>query len=84
MLSRDDLLRALASGHDGLRVGDAMTRDCEAVHPGDMLDAVFTHMQAASCNALPVVSGHELVGIVTLENIGEWMMIHASLARARG
>lgn len=83
MLSRDGLLRALAQGRGDDVVGNVMTRDCETVHPGEMLDAVFSRMQAAECNALPVVQAGRLVGVITLENIAEWMMIAGTMGGRR-
>ena len=75
MLSRDDLLRALAQGHADDVVGNVMTPSCEVVHPHDLVDAVFTRMQQTARHALPVVHAGEIVGLITLENIAEWLMI---------
>ncbi|TPV92758.1 MAG: site-2 protease family protein [Myxococcales bacterium FL481] len=76
MLSRDHLLRALARGPAGdVSVGSAMSTKCEPVHPHEMLDDVFARMQQAECQALPVLQANRLVGLVTLENIAEWMMV---------
>jgi hypothetical protein len=40
-------------------------------------------MREGECATLPVLREGKLVGIVTLENVGEWMMIQSALKRAR-
>lgn len=83
VLTRSDLVKALADGrHDG-RVEDVMRDSCGAVDEREMLSDVFLRMQQAECPMLPVVRDDRLVGIVTLENIGEWMMIQSALQTAR-
>jgi hypothetical protein len=36
-------------------------------------------LQACACHTLPVVHDGRLVGLVTMDNIGEFVMIHAAL-----
>jgi predicted transcriptional regulator len=84
LLTRADLLRALAAGRQQEPVASAMRAVCGRVRDTDMLDAVFLRMQAESCPTMPVMSREEqLVGMITLENLGEWMMIHHALGKAR-
>jgi Zn-dependent protease/predicted transcriptional regulator len=79
MLTRQDLIRALASqGQDGV-VGHWMRRDCNSAQEHETLDAAFARMQACDCPILPVVRGGALVGVLTLENVGELMLIHTAL-----
>jgi predicted transcriptional regulator len=40
-------------------------------------------MRDSGCSALPVVHDERLVGLITLENVGELMMINSALNRAR-
>jgi Zn-dependent protease/CBS domain-containing protein len=80
LLPRSDLLRALAGGDDRYRVGDAMRRDCGAVSEDEPLERAFYRMKAGGCPMLPVLRGNRLVGIVTLESVGEYMMVN-SVAR---
>lgn len=83
VLTRADLLKALAEGRQADRVGEVMRKDCGSVNDTDMLDAIFARMQEESCPTMPVVSEGRLAGVVTLENLGEWMMIHSALRKAR-
>jgi Zn-dependent protease len=83
ILARSDLLKAVAEGRTDARVGDVARRSCEPVRPGDMLEDVFRQMQETGCPAVPVFEpGRGLVGMVTLENVGEFAMVEAALQRA--
>src|SRR5690606_18998562 len=67
-------------------VRDVMRSDPPVVHEGDMLDRVHGQMQESGLSSLPVLRGDppRLVGLITLENVGEWMMIRsAAVGRGR-
>ncbi|MGH7680401.1 MAG: site-2 protease family protein [Candidatus Eiseniibacteriota bacterium] len=88
ILTRADLLKALAAGRTDQRVGEAARRGCGSAHPREMLGDVFRRMKEGGCPAVPVLeSDGSLVGMVTLENVGELAMVQAALdarARSRG
>ena len=56
-------------------VGKIMRRNCPIVSDLDLLEAVFRQMQEEGCSSLPVVSDNRLVGLITLENIGELVLL---------
>ncbi|HYQ95545.1 MAG TPA: site-2 protease family protein [Candidatus Eisenbacteria bacterium] len=81
ILARSDLLKALAGGRTDTRVADVVRRNCGSARPGEMLEDVFRRMQENGCPAVPVVEpGRGVVGMVTLENVGEFAMVQAALA----
>ena len=81
ILTRSDLLTALAGGRTDRAVGE-VARRCGTAHPREYLEDVFLRMEGSGCPALPVVAdGGTVVGMVTLENIGELAMVHAALRR---
>ncbi len=82
VLPRSDLVKALAQYGQNVRVGDVMRKDCEVVDDSEMLEAAFQKMREKSCNTLPVVRSGELVGILTLENVGELMMVQSAVTQA--
>lgn len=84
ILTRADLLRALASGDTGRPVQEFTRTTCGTAHPRDLLDRVFQRMQETGCPAVPVVEADgTLVGMVTLENVGELAMVQAALTRSK-
>jgi Zn-dependent protease len=84
VLPRADLVRALAEEGPGVPVGKVMRGDCAPVQENERLYSVFQRMQETKCPLVPVTRQGELVGLVTLENVGELMMINSAMRQARG
>jgi CBS domain-containing protein len=79
VLTRSGLLNALAKeGREG-RVGDAMDRSFETADPMEMLEGAFGRLQTCNCRAVPVVRNGSVVGMLTMDNIGEFMMVQSAL-----
>jgi Zn-dependent protease/predicted transcriptional regulator len=70
VLTRSDLLRAVAGGRSGATVGDIMETSFAAASPNDMLDAAVTRLQQCACQTLPVLRDGQLAGVLTMESIG--------------
>jgi Zn-dependent protease/CBS domain-containing protein len=83
VLTKTDLLKALAEDGAGEPVRNVMRRDFETAGPSDMLESVFLKLQEGNCHSLPIVRDSELVGIVTMENVGEFLAIQSALKRDR-
>ena len=85
MLTRHDLISALAEKGPDQLVTDVMRRCPAAMHPATDLPRAIDALTASDCPALPVtdpLSG-ELVGLLTAENIGETLMVRAALMKLR-
>ncbi len=82
ILTREDLVRAIAQGGTEKHVRDAMRRDFLAVDSHDMLEQAVKVLQRSGCRSLPVEHNGDLVGMLTLENVGEFMMINTAIRRA--
>src|SRR5436189_22118 len=81
VLLRSDVLKTLAQRADW-RVRDIMRREFEVVDAADMLDTAFARLQSCNCHTLPVTSRGALVGLLTMENVGEFLLIQSALGRS--
>jgi Zn-dependent protease/CBS domain-containing protein len=79
ILTRSNLLQAVAKQGPQTPVADVMQRDYQTVSPGEMLEVAFNRLQQCPCRTLPVVHSGQLVGLITAENIGEFLMIQSAL-----
>lgn len=79
LLRRRDLIRAMHEASTHQRVGDAMETSFERASVDEMVEDVLMHMKRSGLNVMPVVRDSEIVGLLTLENIGELVMIRAAM-----
>jgi len=79
ILRRNDLVKALSEGRRDSPVGDVMCRECATVDESAPLKGAVESMQAQQCNTLPVVSSARVVGLLTLENISEMLMVNRAI-----
>lgn len=84
VLTQDELLKGLAEGRHDAPVSEVVIRQFGTVDPGDKLDSVLSKMQGAQCGTLLVLQGNQLVGVLTAEDVGEWIMLHAAGSRRPG
>ena len=85
MLTRHDLIAALAAKGPGQAVVDVM-RPCPAsTQPASELTQALDILNASDCPAIPVLdpSNDKLVGLLTNENVGETLMVRAALMQLR-
>jgi Zn-dependent protease/predicted transcriptional regulator len=81
ILTRANLMTALAKQGLGAPVSEVMQREFQTADPAEMAETVFARLQACNCHALPVAQNGQLVGILTAENVGEFLMIQSALSR---
>jgi len=85
MLTRHDLISALAEKGPGQPVVDVM-RPCPAsTQPASELTQALESLSAGDCPAIPVLDpiDGKLIGLLTTENIGEALMVRAALMKLR-
>ncbi|HMP02499.1 MAG TPA: site-2 protease family protein [Gemmatales bacterium] len=83
VLSRDDVLQALAEKQPQARVADRMQTDFLTANPRDMLQAVLARCQEHDCDVVPVVERDQLVGMVSADRLGEFLMVESALRDRR-
>ncbi len=74
ILLRSDLMMALAQQGRSSLVSDAMKRGIPTIDSSDMLETAVPVLQSGACRSLPVMHGGRLVGLLTMENVGEFIM----------
>ena len=84
VLTRNDLVRGLQRGGVTSPVRDAIQPDGLVAEPGEPLEEVFQRMREGGRSALPVVSNGDLVGLLTLENVGDLLLVQDALRRHAG
>ncbi|MFI4877187.1 MAG: site-2 protease family protein [Blastopirellula sp. JB062] len=84
MLTKHDLLKALAENGNAAAVSTVMRTDFQVATPGEMLQTAYERLQQGACNSMPVVAGGELVGVIDLENVGEFIAIRSALRQSHG
>jgi CBS domain-containing protein len=81
VLTRNDLVKGLAERGPEVKVGNVMRSDCHLVTESEMLEKSYEMLRQDNCSTLPVVREGRLVGMITLENIAEWVMVNTALHR---
>jgi Zn-dependent protease/predicted transcriptional regulator len=80
MLRRTDLIKALAEGPPQRPVGEVMSSDCRTVRDSDMLTRVIDAMRESRCSSVPVLRDGDLAGLLTMENVGELVMVQSAFS----
>lgn len=81
MLFRRDLVAALKQQGDATPVADVMVQDCHTARADEPLHAALARLREGQCTSLPVIADGRLVGLLTLENVGELMMVSPAAGR---
>jgi Zn-dependent protease/predicted transcriptional regulator len=83
LLRRDDILAALSRKAQGAPVSSIMRRDFASVEVNDALELALTRLQSSGYQTMPVTSLGHLVGLITADNIAEFLMIRSALRQSR-
>lgn len=75
VLTRQSLLQALGQGRTDAAVADVMQRDFATVQADDPVDDALRSFENCRCRTLPVLRGRDLVGLLTLEKVGEFVSL---------
>jgi Zn-dependent protease/CBS domain-containing protein len=79
VLTRRALIKGLAETGEATPVSAVMQRDFRVSAPDEPVEEALARLRSCNCQALPVVRGRELLGVLTLENVGEYMMVQSAL-----
>jgi Zn-dependent protease len=79
LLTRSDLMTGLSQGGREARVADFVKTEVGNVEAGAPLGPALTRLRAGEGPCLQVVEQGRPVGLLTLENIGEYLMVRTAL-----
>ncbi len=83
ILERNEFIAALSKKGQSTPVVDVMRRDLPSVDSHDMVETALMRLQESGAKTLPVMHGGQFVGLVTSENITEFLMIRSALKAAK-
>jgi Zn-dependent protease len=83
VLSRDVLVQGLSTYGPECAVAHAMRPAPPAVSPQASLEETVQKMREAELQSVPVLDEGRLVGWITLENIGEFLMVRSAVEQRR-
>lgn len=84
VLTRNDLVAALQRGGSGQPVSSAMTRDDAFADATEPLESAVRRMRERGRSAMPVLEHGRLVGLLTLENVGDLLVVREAMRRFHG
>ncbi len=83
ILNQGDLMSALQNHGDQIRVDQFMQKTFVTVEADAMLDHAFQKLADCSCRTIPVLNAGQLVGLLTMDNVGEFVRIQSALEARR-
>ncbi|MBI5083167.1 MAG: site-2 protease family protein [Acidobacteria bacterium] len=84
ILTRSDLLLALAEHGQDHPVTSAMRRELLTTDYTEMLEIAFQRLQECGCHTMPVIHEGRLAGLLTMDNLGEYLLIQAAINKGSG
>ena len=82
ILDRETFIKALAERGQADLVADVMRHGIPEVDTHEMIDSAMERLNSNSVKTLPVTHAGKLVGLITSENITEFLMIRSALHKA--
>jgi Zn-dependent protease/predicted transcriptional regulator len=79
ILSESGLLEGLRKNGEETIVTDVMEKSFKTADSYEMLETAFARLRECSCHTMPILHNGELVGLVTMDNIGEFIRIQSML-----
>jgi Zn-dependent protease/predicted transcriptional regulator len=84
VLDRDTFISALSKNGQNTSVAEVMHRNVPEIDSHDMVEMALSRLQESGSKTLPVTHGGKLVGLITSENITEFLMIRSALRTEGG
>jgi predicted transcriptional regulator len=79
ILSESGLLQGLRKNGEETLVRDVMEKSFKTADSHEMLEIAFNRLRECTCHTMPILHNGVLVGLVTMDNIGEFIRIQSLL-----
>lgn len=84
ILTRKDLIEGLSRGGPQVSVGQNMRREYSTISGREMLQTALDKLGKSACRIVPVMDGSRLLGLLTIENLGEFLLVRSALGDKKG
>lgn len=82
ILERESLIKALSAGGQDQAVSTSLRADVPEIDSHEMVEQALARIEQSGVRTLPVTHGGRLAGLITSENITEFLMIRSALRTA--
>ena len=82
IVTRGDLMPALIRRGEFAPVAEVMRTGIPVVEARETVDAALMRIQESGLPAVPVVQNGQMIGLISLENISEYLMINRAMNKA--
>jgi predicted transcriptional regulator len=83
ILERRDLIQGLTRRGPDALVGEVMRTGFPLIAPSEMLEVAVERQRESGFSTVPVISRGQLIGLLTWDNLGEFLLIKSALAQRR-
>lgn len=83
VLTRNDLLAALAAHGQDFPVSAVMRREFMVAESTEMLDLAFQRLRWCNCHTMPVLQDGRLTGLITMDQLGEYFLSETTRGSGR-
>jgi Zn-dependent protease/CBS domain-containing protein len=84
VLNREDFINALTQQGQATRVTEVMRSGLPELDSHEMLESALEKLQESGSRMLPVTHAGQLVGLITNDNVTEFIMIRSAMRTASG
>ncbi len=81
LLTRNQIVKVLSERGRDVPVVEVMTPEPRFLESDDRLEAIYDRLRSSEYSSIPVLEDGRLAGILTLENIGEMVMVRSALRK---
>jgi predicted transcriptional regulator len=77
ILTHSSIIEGVKTSGDQVQVSEVMSTEFQTADYNEMLDSVLGRLQECNCQTMPVLYNDQLVGLITLENVGQYIRLKA-------